>query len=126
VFDFIAVQAITLVMDGYCIAVILSYLIPVTPAQLPRLVAWIQATKDPKEDYDFIPLGVYRWGVSVMAAAIIGFTQYLMWSSLVIDPTWTLAYGQGRLIGFFLVEVPLLVWAITVFLLFRRAARRST
>jgi hypothetical protein len=123
-FDFVAVQAIYLVIGGYCVAALLSNMIPVDPARLPRLVAWIYTTRDRAEDPGLVPR-LFHWSVMVGTAALIVYTQYLMWSSLVIDPTWALAYGQGRLIGFFCVEVPLLVWTITVFLLFRRAARRS-
>jgi hypothetical protein len=123
-FDFTAFMAICLVMGGYCIAALLSDMIPVDRARLPRLLARIYATSDRNEDPRLIPTVFHRATV-FGTAALIAYTQFLIWSSLVIDPTWALAYGQGRLIGFFCVEVPLLVWTITVFLLFRRAAPRS-
>ena len=118
-FDFVVVQAIYLVFGGYAVAALLGELIPVDSAKMPPLVARLTS----REQVQSTRLS--HWIVTLGAPALIVFTQYLMWSSLVFAPTWALAYGGGRFIAVVCVEVPLLVWTITVVLLFRRAARRS-
>jgi hypothetical protein len=122
--DFLIVQVVIVGFDGYCLGLLLSYLIPADPATLPRVGAWLQATKDPKPD-STIPVTLYRWGMSLMAVVILAYTQYLMVSSLILFPTWALAYGSVRYLGFAGVDVLLLAWAAFVGWVFRRAASRT-
>src|ERR1035437_1062387 len=122
-FDFLIVQVIILAFDGYCLALLLSYLIPVDPAILPRAVAWLQAGKGPKPG-DSIPSGLYRWGMRLMAVVILTYTQYTMVRELIVSPTWSAAYGPVRLIGFFGVEALVIAWTAYVYWTFRRAANR--
>jgi hypothetical protein len=124
-FDFLVVQVMIAAVDGYCAGLLLSYLIPVDPARLPRVVAWLQATKDPKPGSSSIPLVPYRLAVSLMAVAILAYTQYIMVNNLVFSPTWASTYGSGRLIGFAGVELPLVAWIAYVFWAFRRGANRD-
>src|ERR1035437_2817561 len=108
-FYFLIVQVIILAFDGYCLGLLLSYLIPVDPAILPRTVAWLQANKEP-EPGSSIPLGLYRWGMSLMAGGILAYTQYAMVSNLSVSPTRAAAYGPVRLIVFYGVEALVLAW----------------
>lgn len=123
-FGFWTVQAIFVAADGYCIGLLLSFLIPADPATLPRVVAWLQANKDPKAGSS-IPLRHYRWGVSLMAVVVLVYTQVLMVSHQALFPPWAPQYGAAPLLGFIGVDVLLLIWAAVLIWTFRRAQVRT-
>lgn len=121
-FDFLFVSAIVIGFDALSIGALLGYLIPVDPARLPRVVAWLQTGKDPRRGSP-IPQQAYRFAVSLMAVAVVAYSQWAMIDRLVVaPPPWALAYGPARLIVFAIVEVLLLGWTAFLVWVFRRAA----